>query len=112
MERQGNKTQEAPLSALHPFTSLILSVVFSSFCLLSHHPPSLVSDPPRRIAAVKLFDVFISPGHDPAVRAELGLTCARLCQSEFLTSSSDPVVTSVLTAPLEKRGSPHSVVHL
>lgn len=44
--------QEALLSApLHALTSLFLSVVspLSAFC-----PTSLVSEPPRRIAAVKL----------------------------------------------------------
>lgn len=38
--------------------------------------------------------------------------CARGCQSEFLTSSSSSVMTSVLTRGLEKRGSSRSLVFL
>lgn len=72
-------------------------------------PPSFPTLPDE--SQLSTFDVFISHGRDPALRAEPGSRVrARplVCQSVFLTSSSRSVVTSVLTAALEKRGSPLS----
>lgn len=112
-ERERNKTQEAPLSAcLYIRSHLSFSLLFLFFLFLSRLPRFRPSQTNR---SCQTFDVFISPGRDPALGAELGSrVCAglRVCQSEFLTSSSDSVVTSVLNAALEKRGSPFPLVHL
>lgn len=99
---------------LRPFTFQILSVVspLSASCL-----SSLVSDPPRRIAAVKLLTSSSTSVMTLHSKAKLSLyvcVCASVCgcQSEFLTSSSGSVMTSVLTTGLEKRGSSLSLVFL
>ena len=109
-EASGEKSETKSRRLRFHYASLSARIS-NSLCCLS----SLVSDPPRRIAAVKLLtspSTSVMTLHSAAT-LRVGV-CVRVCgcQSEFLTSSSGSVMTSVLTRGLEKRGSSLSLVFL